>query len=99
MDNSSWITQQEVADILGISYGQVPRVAAKADIRKRIIPGSRPRFHRGDAEDVVAKSVQGAEVQRSRHRLLTGALLLPALCAIIGTSNTKARGLRPPGLR
>jgi len=54
---SEWATASELGELLDVSRYQVPHVARAAGIRVRKIPGTRPRYHIGDALRVRAESI------------------------------------------
>lgn len=51
-----WISACEAGRRLGIDHKRVARVAGKAGIRSRTLPGRSPQYHAGDLERVRAET-------------------------------------------
>jgi hypothetical protein len=58
---SVWIFGRHAERILGIGRGHIVKVAEAAGIRRKIVPGLWPRYHRGDCERVAREAIVGGQ--------------------------------------
>ncbi len=53
---TEWITVRELACVLGVPIPQAKRIAARARLQRRDLPGVRPRWNRADALALAERS-------------------------------------------
>lgn len=61
-----WITGRTAERILGIGDHKIVKVAAAAGIRRREIPGLKPRYNRHDVEKLARESILGPELAEAK---------------------------------
>jgi hypothetical protein len=64
-----WITKAHAARVLGVHRECADRVMAEAGVRVYRLPGTNPRFHRGDVEEVRRKAIGGGRPRPSQPKL------------------------------
>jgi hypothetical protein len=63
-----WISAKAASILLGISAFSVPKVAKIGGIRRKILPGLRPRYSRADVERVASESIEPIPKRASRAK-------------------------------
>jgi hypothetical protein len=63
---AEWITLRETARRLGIMPTTAYRVIPAAGIRKRVLPGTFPKYNAADVARVAAQAVQGGGPESGR---------------------------------
>ena len=56
---ATWISQGDAAEILEVDRMKVERIAAESGVRRRVLPGTRIKYHREDVERVSRECVVG----------------------------------------